>query len=58
MYPSEYCKGNQIPTAYVIPDYEYNDCLDAIELASSFGVEVIDWQAVLFEAWIGQGRQS
>ena len=58
MYPSEYCKGNQIPTAYVIPDYEYNDCLDAIELASSFGVEVIDWQAFVLEAWMGYGADG
>lgn len=55
LYPSEYCKDNQVPTSYVIPEYVGNDCLDCMELASSVGIEVIDWQAFVLEAWMGYG---
>lgn len=55
MLPSEYCKDNQIPTAYVVPEYFNNDCVDCIDLASSVGIEVIDWQAFVLEAWMGYG---
>lgn len=58
MLPSKYCKGNQIPTTHVIPKYAGNDCLDVIELASSVGIEVIDWQAYVLEAWLGYDKQG
>lgn len=58
MLPSEYCKGNQVPTAYVVPESVGNDCNDCIELASSVGIEVIDWQAFVLESWMGYGSDG
>lgn len=55
MLPLSYATGNQIPTNYVIPDCVGNDCLDAVDLLRSAGLELMDWQAVLLQAWMGYG---
>ena len=61
LLPSSYATGNQIPTSHVIPDFADNDCMDAIDLLSECGLELMDWQAYLLEAWMGyaaDGRWS
>lgn len=59
--PSSYATGNQLPTSYVIPEWETNDVLDTLDLLSEAGFECMDWQAFLLEAWMGvkpDGRWS
>ena len=51
--PSSYATGNQLPTSYVIPDFDTNDVLDTLDLLSEAGFECMDWQAFLLEAWMG-----
>lgn len=51
--PSSYATGNQIPTHQVIPECETNDALDCIDLLAEAGLELMDWQAYLQEAWLG-----
>lgn len=51
--PSSYATGNQLPTNYVIPDFDTNDVLDTLDLLSEAGFECMDWQAFLLEAWMG-----
>lgn len=51
--PSSYATGNQLPTHSVIVPSDGNDALDAIELLSEAGLELMDWQAFLLEAWMG-----
>lgn len=53
--PSSYAKGNQIPTSFVIPEWETNDVLDTLDLLSEAGFECMDWQGFLLEAWMGVG---
>lgn len=59
--PSSYATGNQIPTSAIIPESVGNDCVDAIDLLRECGLELMDWQAYLLEAWMGydiEGRWS
>lgn len=56
--PSSYVEGNQKPTSEVIPKFVCNDCLDAIDLMSGAGIELMDWQAYLLEAWMGYGKDG
>lgn len=58
MLPLSYATGNQIPTDYVIPDCVGNDCLDAVDLLGSAGLALMDWQAVLLQAWMGYGADG
>ena len=61
LLPSSYATGNQLPTSSVVPDFATNDVLDTIDLLSEAGLELLDWQAVLLEAWMGvlsNGRWS
>ncbi|MBQ9022230.1 MAG: hypothetical protein IJ113_09540 [Eggerthellaceae bacterium] len=58
LLPSSYATGNQIPTSQYIPKYKGNDCLDAIDLLSESGLELMDWQALLLEAWMGFGADG
>ena len=58
MLPLSYATGNQLPTKYVIPEYENNDCLDAIDLLDSAGLALMDWQSVLLQAWMGYGADG
>lgn len=51
--PSERATGNQLPTELVVPQAASNDVLDAIDLLAEGGLEMIDWQAVLMECWLG-----
>lgn len=51
--PSLSATGNQLPTASVVPDCVGNDIFDCIELLSACGIELMDWQKVLLEAWLG-----
>lgn len=39
----------------VVPTSVDNDCLDAIDLMSEAGLELMDWQALLLECWMGVG---
>ena len=59
--PSSYATGNQVPTSFVIPDWDTNDVLDTLDLLSEAGFECMDWQGFLLEAWMGvapNGRWS
>ena len=59
--PSSYATGNQVPTSYVIPEWDTNDVLDTLDLLSEAGFECMDWQGFLLEAWMGvrhDGRWS
>ncbi len=59
--PSSYATGNQVPTSFVIPEFATNDVLDTVDLLSEAGLELMDWQAFLLEAWMGvlpNGRWS
>jgi len=59
--PSSYATGNQLPTSYVVPEWDTNDCLDTLDLLSEAGFECLDWQAFMLEAWMGvklDGRWS
>lgn len=56
--PSSYASGNQLPTSSVVPACAGNDVLDCIELMSAAGVELMDWQSVLLEAWLGYDSQG
>ena len=59
--PSSYVTGNQLPTSFVIPEYDSNDVLDTLDLLSEAGFECLDWQAFMLEAWMGvkpDGRWS
>lgn len=58
MLPLSYATGNQIPTSYVIPEHIGNDCLDAVDLLESAGLTLMDWQAVLLQAWMGYGEDG
>lgn len=58
MLPLSYATGNQLPTDYVIPDSVGNDCLDAVDLLASAGLTLMDWQAVLLQAWMGYGEDG
>ena len=51
--PSSCAKGNQIPTSFVIPEWDTNDVLDTLDLLSEAGFECMDWQGFLLEAWMG-----
>lgn len=51
--PSSYATGNQLPTTEVKVPCIGNDCLDAIDLLSEAGYELMDWQKYLLEAWMG-----
>lgn len=51
--PSSYATGNQLPTIEVKVPCIGNDCLDAIDLLSEAGYELMDWQKYLLEAWMG-----
>lgn len=53
MLPSERAKGNQLPTESVIPPAPSNDVLDTMDLLGEAGLELMDWQAVLLEGWLG-----
>lgn len=56
--PSSYVTGNQAPTDSVYVPCAGNDALDAIELLSEIGLEFMDWQALLLEAWMGYGTDG
>ena len=56
--PSSYATGNQLPTSMVVPEFAGNDCMDAIELLRQCGLELMDWQAILLEAWMGYGADG
>lgn len=56
--PSSYVEGNQKPTSCTIPKYAGNDCLDTMELMSGAGIELMDWQAFVLEAWMGYGKDE
>ena len=56
--PSSYATGNQVPTDSAIPECAGNDCLDAIDLLSEAGLALMDWQALLLEAWMGWGADG
>lgn len=59
--PSSYATGNQRPTDFVIPEFATNDVFDTMDLLSEAGLELMDWQAFLLEAWMGvlpNGRWS
>lgn len=59
--PWSYAEGNQVPTSSVVPEYDRNDVIDCIDLMSAVGVELMDWQKVLLEGWLGydtNGRWS
>lgn len=61
LLPSSYVTGNQVPTSFVIPEYDTNDVLDTLDLLSEAGFECMDWQGFLLEAWMGilpNGRWS
>lgn len=51
--PSSYVTGNQRPTDEVLVPCVGNDALDAIDLLSEAGYELMDWQKYLLEAWLG-----
>lgn len=51
--PSSYATGNQRPTDEVLVPCFGNDALDAIDLLSESGYELMDWQKYLLEAWMG-----
>lgn len=51
--PSSYATGNQRPTDEVLVPCFGNDALDAIDLLSEAGYELMDWQKYLLEAWMG-----
>lgn len=53
LLPSSYVTGNQLPTSEVLVPSEGNDVLDAIDLMSEAGYELMDWQKYLLEAWMG-----
>lgn len=55
LLPSSYAEGNQLPTTSIIPKCKGNDAPDTIELMASIGIELMDWQQVLLEAWMGVG---
>jgi len=59
--PSSYATGNQVPTSFVIPEWDTNDVLDTLDLLGEAGFECMDWQAFLLESWMGvapSGRWS
>lgn len=56
--PSSYAEGNQRPTSCAIPESVGNDCLDTVELLSGAGIELMDWQAFVLEAWMGYGSDG
>lgn len=56
--PSSYATGNQRPTTEVRVPCDGNDCLDAIDLLSEAGYELMDWQKYLLEMWMGYNRDG
>ena len=56
--PSSCATGNQLPTSMVVPEWTGNDCMDAIDLLRECGLELMDWQALLLEAWMGYGADG
>lgn len=56
--PSSCAEGNQKPTSCIVPAHIGNDCLDAMELMSGAGIELMDWQAFVLEAWMGYGSDG
>ena len=58
LLPSSYATGNQLPTHSVLVPSVGNDAPDAIDLLSEAGLELMDWQAFLLEAWMGVGRNG
>lgn len=58
MLPSSYVTGNQKPTTEVQVASVGNDCLDAIELLSETGYELMDWQKFLLETWMGYNKDG
>lgn len=51
--PTSVAEGNQLPTEMVVPKSVDNDVLDTIDLLAEAGLELMDWQAVLLECWMG-----
>lgn len=51
--PSSYVTGNQRPTTEVVVPCVGNDALDALDLMSEAGYELMDWQGYLLESWMG-----
>ena len=58
LLPSSYVTGNQKPTTEVLVPSVGNDCLDAIELLSETGYELMDWQKYLLEVWMGYNKDG
>lgn len=58
MLPSSYVTGNQRPTTEVVVPSYGNDALDAIDLLSEAGYELMDWQRYLLEVWMGFNRDG
>ena len=56
--PSSYATGNQRPTDEVLVEAFGNDALDAIDLLSEAGYELMDWQKYLLEAWMGYKKDG
>lgn len=46
---------NQKPTERVVPRYISNDAGGTIELMAAAGLELMQWQQLLLEAWMGVG---
>lgn len=53
LLPTETATGNQLPTEMVVPPSVGNDVLDTIDLLREAGLELMDWQAVLLQCWMG-----
>lgn len=51
--PSRAVVGNQMPTEMVVPECATNDVLDTVDLLAEAGLELMDWQSLLLECWMG-----
>lgn len=45
--------GSQVPSARVVPDYEYTDGIDAVKILTASGLFVDPWQSEVLNDWLG-----
>ena len=46
--------GSQIPSARIVPEYEYSDGEDAVAILNAAGLSTDPWQSNMLEDWMGR----
>lgn len=50
--------GSQVPSVRIVPDYEYTDGADAVDICKAGGLLLDPWQANLQHDWMGRTRHG